>query len=365
MPTPACITRSSKTRASPRIRDLGLPVRSTTETWLLRHWYGTQRPPWYLRALEPVYSALFRFNQRKDANATPDKRRKLPLIVVGNITAGGSGKTPMVIHLCRLATQLGLRPGIASTGYGRQDAGTRLVKSDSDTRSCGDEPVLLAKRTGVPVVVAARRAVAIARLEEMDLDLVISDDGLQHPGLAPDMELCLVDGGRGLGNGHLLPAGPLREPAGRLGEVDFVVTTGAWRDKPGGLDTFEMQLAPGDFKSLDDQIILSADEFRQKYSGKEIHSFAAIGNPHRFFSTLAALEIAVTPHAFPDHHAYKREDFDSVPAAQAIIMTEKDAVKCRFLELADAWYLPVETRLPQAFEAAFKDRLEQLMDMRK
>jgi len=338
-------------------------VRATTETWLLRHWYGGHRPPWYLRALEPVYLAMFRHNQRKETGA--GTRRKLPLIIVGNITAGGSGKTPMVMYLCRLVVEMGLRPGIASTGYGRQGSDTRLVTPESDTRTCGDEPVLLAKRTDVPVVVARRRADAIAKLVEMDIDLVISDDGLQHPGLAPDMELCLVDGQRGLGNGHLLPAGPLREPAARLGKVDFVVTTGVWKGRPETLDAFEMHLAPGDIRSLDDRASLTADQFRHKYNGIKIHSIAAIGHPQRFFNTLQGLEITATPRAFPDHHVYRREDFDSIPAGQAIIMTEKDAVKCRSLDLADAWYLPVEPRLPAAFDDAFKERLAKLMEMRK
>lgn len=340
-------------------------MRSTTETWLLRHWYGSQRPPWYLRALEPVYRAVFRYNQRKRVNIAPGKPNKLPLIVVGNVTAGGSGKTPMVMHLCRLAAQMGLKPGIASTGYGRQGSDTRLVRPGGDARTCGDEPVLLAKRTGVPVVVARRRADAITKLGEMDIDLVISDDGLQHPGLQPDMELCLVDGERGLGNGHLLPAGPLREPAGRLGEVDFVVTTGAWDGRPDALETFEMELATGEIKSVDDSISLSVEQFRQKYSGIEIHSIAAIGNPQRFFNTLSGLEIAAEPLVFPDHHTYKREDFNSIPAGRAIIMTEKDAVKCRSLGLADAWYLPVEARLPATFDDAIKEKLGKLMEMRK
>jgi len=185
-------------------------MRAETEQWLLRHWYGAHRPPWYLRALEPVYRAAFRRAQRSNDNHAARLRRKLPLIVVGNITAGGSGKTPMVMHLCRLAADMGLKPGIASTGYGRLGSDTRLVVADCDTRDCGDEPVLLAKRTGVPVMVAKRRADAVAALEQMDLDLVISDDGLQHSGLGAGIEVCVVDGARGLGNGHLLPAGPSR-----------------------------------------------------------------------------------------------------------------------------------------------------------
>jgi len=340
-------------------------VRSTIESWLLRHWYGAHRPPFYLRALEPVYLAAYRYNQLKWADAKLGESRTSPLIVVGNITAGGSGKTPMVMYLCRLAAQMGLRPGIASTGYGRQASDTRLVTSCGDARTCGDEPVLLAKRTGVPVMVARSRADAIAKLGEMEIDLVISDDGLQRPGLAPDMELCLVDGERGIGNGHLLPAGPLREPADRLERVDFIVTTGVWNGRPAALETFNMQLEPGDPRSLDDSTSLSVEQFRHKYNGIKIYSIAAIGNPQRFFDTLRGLEIAAQPRIFPDHHVYRREDFDSIPAGQAIIMTEKDAVKCRSLGLADAWYLPVEARLPAAFDHAFKEKLVKLMETRK
>jgi len=224
---------------------------------------------------------------------------------------------------------------------------------------------LLAKRTGAPVVVARRRADAIAKLENMDLDLVISDDGLQQAGLAPDMELCVIDGARGLGNGHLLPAGPLREPAGRLERVDGIVTTGAWSAKPGGLDTFVMRLAPGDLHSLDERTILSIDQFRHKYSGIIIHAIAAIGNPQRFFDTLETLGITAQPHVFPDHHFYRSADFDSIPAGQAIIMTEKDAVKCRSMELSNAWYVPVDTCLPEAFDDTVRAALLKLMETRK
>jgi tetraacyldisaccharide 4'-kinase len=335
------------------------------ENWLLQHWYGEHRPPWYLRALEPVYRGIFNYTQRKGENAAASERGGLPLIVVGNVTVGGTGKTPLVMHLCRLAVEMGLRPGIASTGYRRQGSDTCLVQPESDPLGCGDEPVLLAKRTGVPVVVARRRADAVAKLREMGLDLVISDDGLQHADLRPDMEICVIDGDRGIGNGHLLPAGPLREPAVRLGQVDYVVTTGDWRVKPRSLDTYVMHLSPADIRSLDDRSTLTAKQFRQKYSGIDVHAIAAIGNPQRFFKTLGTLEIPVTPHVFPDHHAYRAEDFDSIPAGQAIIMTEKDAVKCRALGLADAWCLPVEAQLPEAFDRSFKERLGQLVEMRK
>ncbi len=340
-------------------------MRAATENWLLRHWYGPHRPPWYLRMLEPVYSAVFQYVQKKGATGTARVQPGLPLIVVGNITAGGSGKTPLVMHLCQLAAAMNIKVGIATTGYGRQGKDTRLVHADSDAVSCGDEPVLLATRAGVPVVVAARRVDAIRKLEEMALDLVISDDGLQQPDLPGDMELCVVDGERGLGNGRLLPAGPLREPAARLDQVDYVVTTGIWSGKPANLATFVMDLEAGSLYSLDDNTSITADQFRQKYNGMTVHAVAGIGNPQRFSKTLEKLGITPVLHAFPDHHSFERRDFESIPEGQAIIMTEKDAVKCRTMGLAEAWYLPVATRLPKSFEIAFREHLVRLLEMTK
>lgn len=340
-------------------------MRAATESWLLRHWYGSHNPPWYLRALEPVYHALLKRQQKKGVRHAAAGRAQAPLIVVGNITAGGSGKTPLVMHLCRLAEEIGLRPGIASTGYGRRGTDTCLVTAQSDTRDCGDEPVMLARRTGLPVVVARHRTDAIAKLREMDVSLIISDDGLQHPGLAPDVEICVVDGMRGVGNGHLLPAGPLREPKERLGRVDFVVTNGTWDNKPASLDVFEMKLIAGELRSIDEQTILSVEKFRKKYDGINIHSIAAIGNPQRFIQSLEELGISSIPRVFPDHHAFRRRDFDSIPVGQAIVMTEKDAVKCRTLGLTDAWYLPVDACLPNLFDELFKSRLAVLLEVGK
>ena len=217
-------------------------MRAGIEKWLLQHWYGTHRPPWYLRILEPVYRLAFHRAQKR-GNARQDRcRSEIPLIVVGNVTVGGSGKTPLVIGLCQLAGDMNLKPGIACTGYGRQSNETLLVRADSDTRICGDEPVLLAIRTGTAVVVAKRRCDAIRKLNEMNLDVIFSDDGLQQADLDSDLKFCVVDGARGLGNGHLLPAGPLREPAERLNRVDSVITNGEWADKPDSVDINVMSL---------------------------------------------------------------------------------------------------------------------------
>ena len=336
-------------------------MRAGIENWLLQHWYSANQPPWYLRMLEPVYRALYQRSQEKGQAGTAAYRSGLPVIVVGNITAGGSGKTPLGIHLCQLALDMGLKPGIASTGYGRKSRETLVVDVDGDAHTYGDEPVMLAARTGVPVVVAANRLDAVKKLGEMNRDLIFSDDGLQRADLQRDIEFCVVDGERGLGNGHLIPAGPLREPAGRLRQVDHVVTNGEWAGKPNDVDVGVMYLEAIAVCSLNDETECPVDAFRTNQAGSPIHAFAGIGNPERFFTMLQTLGIDADPHGFPDHHSFTSEDFDFLPAGSSIIMTEKDAVKCRSLGLKNAWYVPVETHLSEELEAVFKQQLAKLM----
>ncbi len=331
------------------------------ENWFLHQWYGTQKPSGILRLLEPVYRAAYQRVRKNQITGSGVYRPRLPLIVVGNITAGGSGKTPLVIHLCRLAIGMGLRPGIASTGYKRHSVDTLLVHADSDPRSCGDEPVMLAQRSGVPVVVATKRREAVKRLNEMDLDLVLSDDGLQGAGLVHDLEFCVVDGERGFGNGHLIPAGPLREPVGRLGNVDHIVSNGIWTGKPDGLIAHVMEFKTSVVRSLDDSDEYSVDLFRHNNTGNLVHAIAGIGHPDRFFAMLETLGLETETHGFTDHHSFRGRDFESIPTGSVILMTEKDAVKCRSLGLKNAWYLPVDTSLPGDFEAKIKDQLAKLV----
>ncbi len=340
-------------------------MRAGIENWLLRHWYGSQQPPWYLRVLKPVYAAAYRRIQNKKRVGACQHRSALPLVVVGNITAGGSGKTPLVMHLCQLALDMNFKPGIASTGYGRQSEETIVVQADGDTRICGDEPVLMSLRTGVPVVVAAKRLDAVKRLGRMNLDLIFSDDGLQQADLDRDLEFCVVDGERGLGNGHLIPAGPLREPAARLRQVDHVVSNGEWADKPDDVPVSVMRLRANEVRSIDDTCVYPLVEFRHKYTGNIIHAIAGIGHPNRFFKMLKFLGFTVISQGFPDHHAFTRKDFDSITAGATIIMTEKDAVKCRSLGLENAWYIPVETHLPDVLEQVFTAQLTKLIKDRK
>ena len=336
-------------------------MRAGIENWILGHWYSTHRPPWFLRMLEPVYRKAFERAQKKGKSTAAHYRSTLPLIVVGNITAGGSGKTPLVMHLCQLASDLKLRTGIASTGYGRLSTDTIVVDAGCDPRVCGDEPLMLARRTGIPVVVAKHRIDAIRRLNELDLDLIFSDDGLQQADLERDIEVCVVDGARGLGNGHLLPAGPLRETAGRLAKVDYVITNGVWAGRPDDVEVNVMHLEASQVCSLDAARTIPVNQFKQMQSGMKIHAIAGIGNPQRFFETLEDLGIQAVPHRFPDHHLFTPDDFKTILPGSAIVMTEKDAVKCQDLELDNAWYIPVETHLPDDFENIFKDHLTKLM----
>ncbi len=340
-------------------------MRSAIEEWLLGYWYGERRPPWFLRLLETVYRRIFHAVQIKQRNGSGFYRSKRPLIMVGNITVGGSGKTPLVIRLCQLAQDLNLRPGIASTGYGRLSKDNELVTPQSDARTCGDEPVLLAMRTSVPVVVAATRLQAVRMLDAMDLDLIISDDGLQQADIARDIEFCVVDGDRGLGNGRLLPAGPLREGETRLRQVDYVISNGEWRAKPGDLDVSVMTLKANFVCSLDDKVKLSVEKFLQNQSGKKIHAIAAIGNPQRFFNMLEKLGIHSVGHGFADHHLFSPRDFDSLEVGSAIIMTQKDAVKCRSLGLENAWYMPVDTCIPERLEHVLKEQMLKMVKVRR
>jgi tetraacyldisaccharide 4'-kinase len=337
-------------------------MRAAIESWLTLHWYGAHRPPWYLRMLEPVYRLAWQRTQKKAQLESAIYRSKLPLIVVGNITAGGSGKTPLVIRLCQIALEMNLKPGIASTGYGRQSQATLVVQADDDPVECGDEPLLLALRTGVPVVVAHRRLDAVKKLNEMRLDVIFSDDGLQQVNLYRDIEFCVVDGERGLGNGHLIPAGPLRETAGRLRQVDHVVSNGKWADRPDDLGVSVMHLDASLVCSLDGRKELPVREFLQYQTGNPVYAIAGIGHPGRFFRMLEGMGIHAEQRPFPDHYSYTSGDFDSVKAGTAIIMTEKDAVKCRSLGLENAWYVPVETRLPDELEGIFRDQLVKLVE---
>lgn len=279
----------------------------------------------------------------------------VPVIVVGNITAGGTGKSPLVSYLVRHFESKGLRVGIVSRGYGiniPQDE-VRLVSLDSESNQVGDEPLMLKRMLGCDIALCPQRALAVSALESIGVDIVISDDGLQHRAMYRDIELCVVDGTRGLGNQWLLPAGPLREPKSRLASVDAVIFNGASSSHCAPLNTLlerastaksYMALVPVSFINVDTEAQLSIEQFKSIMSERQLSAIAAIGNPQRFFETLKQLNLNVrSANAFPDHYAFSESDFSEMH--DIIVMTEKDAAKCSALGLKDAWYLRVQPEL--------------------
>jgi tetraacyldisaccharide 4'-kinase len=323
--------------------------------WLESVWYGAKPSPLPLRALAALYGGLA-------AAAAARRRRRarqlpVPVIVVGNITAGGTGKTPLVVHLAEILRQRGLRAGVISRGYGGRAPRYPLrVTANTDVRHSGDEPALIARRSGVPVAVAPDRvAAAKLLLDEGGIDVLIADDGLQHYRLARAAEICVVDGARGLGNGRLLPAGPLREPPARLDSVDLIVVNGGgWRPaSSAGVPIIDMHMAIADAIALGDGRRRSLADF----AGKHVHAVAGIGHPERFFASLRQKGINVLPHPFPDHHRFSAVDLN-FPGDHPVLMTEKDAVKCRSFARDDCWEVPAAA----VFDATAAALVQQLFD---
>lgn len=266
-------------------------------------------------------------------------RPAVPLIVVGNISVGGTGKTPLVIWLVEKLRQAGYRPAVISRGYGAGKVTVQAVRVDSSPADVGDEPLLLARRTGCPVWVGADRVAVQRALMQVhpDCNVLISDDGLQHYRMQRDIELVVVDVVRGFGNGLLLPAGPLREPLARLSRVDALVYNGR-QEHPGG---YGMMLKAGRLHNL---LEVGLTIEIAALQGQKIHAIAGIGNPRRFFEQLHDLGLAAETHAFTDHHAFRAEDL--VFAGDApVLMTEKDAVKCAAFAKTNWWYLPVDAEV--------------------
>lgn len=327
-------------------------MRIKLERWLNRIWYGQQKAPMWLRALVPLYRCAFlldrKIKQRKSSQGTHGQLEGKPILVVGNLTVGGSGKTPLVIRLCRVLQDAGMKVGVASRGYGRSSRGLQSVQVDSDPALAGDEPLLIAQRAKVPVIVANDRCAAANALFDQGVDVVIADDGLQHHRLPRSMEICVIDGSREFGNGLQLPAGPLREPLKRLQQVDHVVLNGEMEHAPSIPHAVVMQLLPGMLHSMDQNMSWRLSQF----SGCRANAVAGIANPERFFRSLEQAGLILERHSWPDHHAYSKGDFTGLNPDYPIIMTEKDAVKCRRLSLRNAWYLAVDAHLPGDFESA-------------
>ena len=319
---------------------------------LERIWYGGERVPWWLGALEVLYRALLALRRSLySLGVFRSSRLPVPVVVVGNITAGGTGKTPLTIWLARELGARGWHPGVVLRGYGGRERGPALVTPDTSAARAGDEAVLIARVTALPVAIGSRRVEAGRLLvERHGCDVLIADDGLQHWALARDLEIAVVDAARRFGNGRQVPAGPLRETIERLERVDFVVINqaaggdGDWRP-PGAAPALAMRVAgevalslarPGESRPL------------KAFAGSRAHALAAIGNPERFFAMLEANGIELVRHALPDHSRLTRADLyfdDELP----VLVTEKDAVKLRDLEGVDAWVVPVSSELPPGF----------------
>jgi tetraacyldisaccharide 4'-kinase len=343
-----------------------------------RYWFDGSAPPWHARLLSAVYGiaiaarlALYRRGWcRRDHPG-------VPVVVVGNLIAGGSGKTPMTIALVERLRAEGWTPGVASRGYGRRDAATaRWVGADTDPADGGDEPVLIARRTGVRVRVDRDRLAAARALAMEGCDIVVCDDGLQHYRLARDVEIEVIDGRRRYGNGRLLPAGPLREPRARSAQCDFRVVNlgaagiaddedrnandavtheGAVTPEPAttGFGEWPMRLAVADAQALRGARRLPLSAF----AGQRVHAVAGIGDPERFFKTLRDAGIAVVPHGFPDHHRYVAEDL-RFGSDLPVLMTEKDAVKCAAFAEDEHYAVAIRAELPEAFWVALLDRIK-------
>jgi len=310
---------------------------------LERLWYGDGAGTALLLPLAWAYGALSGLRrQAYRAGLLRARRLTRPVVVVGNLTVGGTGKTPLTIWLAQQLSGARLRVGIVSRGYGRQGSGVRSVQGDSDWRDVGDEPVIVARRSGCPTVVAADRVAAARTLIARGAEVILADDGLQHLRLARDCNIVVVDGSRGFGNGRLLPAGPLREPASALRQADIVVVNGdpvhgslGGQTLPEG--ALRMQLVAQPAVRLDgraDTAELGA------FRGRRVHAVAGIGNPGRFFGELSSQGIEVIAHPFPDHHPFTARELDFADDLP-VLMTEKDAVKCAPFANARMWYVPV------------------------
>ncbi|WP_237056194.1 tetraacyldisaccharide 4'-kinase [Microbulbifer sediminum] len=334
------------------------------EDWFNKQWYPERKqlsPVALLSPLSAVYRAVTS-RRRRAFRETPPEPLPVPVIIVGNITVGGAGKTPLVAELARWLGERGYNPGIVSRGYGgRAKAYPYQVTAQSHPLESGDEPLMLHLITGMPVMVSPDRSEAAQALVDYhQCDVILSDDGLQHYGLWRSLEICVIDGQRGLGNRHLLPRGPLREPPERLDSVDLVVVNGEpdsrISDQCGEQIDFTMKLQPSNWH----QFNLDQTSTLKLASGPEVgpcHAVAAIGNPQRFFRELRQMGYQVMEQAFADHHQFSQQELQ-FDGETPVIMTMKDAVKCRDFWQSHWWALEVRALLPDLFYQQIHQHLQ-------
>lgn len=316
---------------------------------LTERWYDPHARPSLLQPVSWLYGGVLALRARGYAGGWLRRQRApRPVIVIGNLSVGGTGKTPLTLWLAGQLKARGVKVGILSRGYGRRGAAPRLVLPGSPWAEVGDEPLLLARRADVPTVVARDRVAGARLLAGAGADLILCDDGLQHLRLARDCEIVVIDGARGFGNGRLLPAGPLREPPGRLAGADLVVVNGApehasLANAGAGRPLLRMDLIATEAVRVDAREVRPLAAFL----GQEVHAVAGIGNPQRFFRELRAQGLKLIEHAFPDHHPLTAQDLDFADE-RAVLMTEKDAVKCSSFADARLWSVPVTARFSPA-----------------
>lgn len=309
---------------------------------LVRRWYDGSSRPWLLRPLTWLYRSVVAVRAwlyRRGWLAS--ERLPVPVLVVGNITLGGTGKTPLVIALVEHLRRQGWHPGVVSRGYGGSQETPALLPDEPDPTRFGDEPCLVRLRTGVPVAVGRDRPAAARKLLEAGCNVIIADDGLQHYRLQRDVEICVIDGERRLGNGLMLPCGPLREPPSRLRRVDFRVCNGG----EANAGEVPMRLTGDRARHLRDS---EREQSLHAFADRPVHAIAGIGHPARFFDSLRGQGLQVIEHPFPDHHAFVPDDLDfgdDLP----VLMTEKDAVKCAGFAHDRCWSVPTSAVLPDTF----------------
>lgn len=304
-------------------------------------WYGNSKWRWLLWPSSLIFQSISLVRRR-----LLQKRQrsfKVPVVVVGNLTVGGVGKTPLVVALAQAFIEKGLKPGIVSRGYGATlKQFPHQVAFDDLATHVGDEPLLLARKTLCPVVIAPKRCDAVDfLLANNACDVIISDDGLQHYAMGRQIEIVVIDGLRGLGNGLCLPAGPLREPARRLKQADFVIINGNEQ-----LNSYRMDLQAVQLIHLASGEPVSLDCLKSP-----VAAVAGIGNPQRFFATLKESGVSYHPYAFPDHHQFCPQDLQMKELQ--VVMTEKDAMKCQLFAADNWYYLSVTALLNETFWQAF------------
>jgi tetraacyldisaccharide 4'-kinase len=323
-------------------------IRKSAAARLAAIWYDGMPPPWWLRPLSVIYGAVAGVRSFAYAKGLAHRTRlACPVIVVGNLTVGGTGKTPLVCWLAEQLTEQGFRPGVVTRGYGGSARVARLVRTADRADVVGDEPVLIARRSRVPVAIGRERPKAAQLLIDAGCNLILSDDGLQHHALARDCEIVVIDGDRRFGNGRRLPAGPLRESPARMRSVDAAVVNGGPAAAPAD-GSLRMRLLATNAVAMKYGTARPLREF----CGSPVHAIAAIGNPQRFFAMLRAIGIDLIEHPLPDHMPLKLEDIsfaDDLP----VLMTEKDAVKCADIAGPHHWTVPVSV----AFAAGDAEKL--------